>query len=108
MQARKRVQVARSGGRARARNLSPDRRREIAQFARLVREQKSRGEFTSAEFIERLVVRLRSSEPDLALYVKAARRLPIKYQKKMPALLSEGEKAALQQAHDEVLAGVAT
>ena len=97
--------MARNGGRERARSLSPERRREIAQFARLVREQKARGESTTAEFIKRLLLRLRACEPDLALYVKAARRLPVKYQQRMPVLLSEEEKATLQRVHDEVLAG---
>jgi hypothetical protein len=85
------------------RTLSPERRREIAQFARLVREQKSRGEFTSAEFVERLVARLRSCEPDLALYVKAARCLPVKYQQKMLNILSPEEQETLQRVHDDVL-----
>jgi hypothetical protein len=91
------------GGKARARNLSPERRSEIACWARLVRGQKDRGEFSSAEFVKRFVARLRSFDPDLATFVKAAHRLPIKYQKNMCSLLSSEEQETLQRVHDEVL-----
>jgi hypothetical protein len=95
MQAASRIRTASVGGKARARNLSPKRRREIAQLARLIRTQKKNGQTPDTERREILVNRLRASDPDLGAFVKVLYCLPAKYQGRLSLTLSVDEVRTL-------------
>jgi hypothetical protein len=48
------VRIASLGGRARKRRLSPERRSEIASWARFIRKQKENGELAETEIVKRI------------------------------------------------------
>lgn len=82
-----RVRIASLGGRARARNLSPTIRSLISKKAADGRWAKRRGEPSHDEFVERLVGKIRATDPDLARFVEIVNRLPIKDQESIFKLL---------------------
>jgi len=92
----------RRGGKARARTLSPERRSEIAGFARWNRKQRDSGRLSDAEFIVKLVQGLRAVDPDLASFVKKASSLPFKYQERIFQILTPDESEVIRRAQEEV------
>jgi hypothetical protein len=100
MQATRRVQIASSGGRARARTLSPERRREIASFARWNRRQRESGQLSDSEFIGKLVRQIRASDPDLSAFVKKASSMPFKFQERMYQILTPAEIETIGRAQE--------
>lgn len=95
-----RVKIASRGGRARARILSPERRREIASFAHWNRKQRESGKLSDAEFISKLVHQLRAVDPDLASFVKKASSLPFKFQERIFQVLTSEEAEAIRRAQE--------
>jgi len=95
-----RVKIASRGGKARARTLSPERRREIASFARWNRKQREGGRLSDAEFIVKLVQELRSVDPDLASFVKKASSLPFKFQERIFQVLTPDESEVIRRAQE--------
>ena len=70
------IAIGRRGGNARARNLSPEVRSEVASWAELIRSQRRRGEVTYTEQRRRLIHLLHSEDPGLAAVLKSLSRLP--------------------------------
>lgn len=60
------IKIGRLGGNARTRNLSPEKRSEIARWAWHAREQKKRGQVTQADRRCRLIESVRTEDQDLA------------------------------------------
>lgn len=96
MQAR----IASLGGKARARSLSPERRCEIARWARFNREQKAQGQITATEQMERTIKLVRVENPDLAAFLKAISRMPFKYAERVTLVLSDDEKRLIEIAFE--------
>ena len=88
------------GGNARARTLSPERRREIAGFARWNRQQRATGKVSDAEYIVKLIHQIRATDPDLAAFVKKASSLPFKYQERVFQILTPDEAEAIRRAQE--------
>jgi hypothetical protein len=88
------------GGKARARTLSPERRREIASFARWNRQQKANGKISDAEYNGRLVHQIRATDPDLAAFFKKASSLPFKYQERVFQILTTDEAEVIRRAQE--------
>jgi hypothetical protein len=95
-----RVKIASRGGRARARTLSPERRREIASFAHWNRKQRETGQLPDSEFIERLVHQIRATDPDLAAFVKKASSMPFKFQERLFQVLTTDEAEVINRAQE--------
>lgn len=72
------IAIGRRGGNARARNLSPELRSELASWAELIRAQRRRGEITNAELRRRLLHKVRASRPDLGALLQFLARLPLR------------------------------
>jgi hypothetical protein len=107
MQAQKLVQAGtlrdrRRGGNVRALQLSPERRREIASFARWNRKQREDGQLSDSEFVEKLVFQLRAVDPDLSCFVKKASSMPFKFQERLFQILTPDEAEVIRQAQDAV------
>ncbi len=92
----------RRGGKARARHLSPERRKEIAGWARWCRKQRESGRLSDAEFIVKLVQELRAVDPDLASFVKKASSLPFKFQERIFQVLTADESEVIRRAQEEI------
>jgi hypothetical protein len=90
----------RRGGNARARQLSPERRSEIASFARWNRRQREDGRLSDSEFIGKLVHEVRAVDPDLASFVKKASSLPFKYQERIFQILNVHEAEVIRLAQE--------
>lgn len=95
-----RVKIASRGGRTRARTLSPERRQEIAGFARWCRKQREDGRTSDAEYIGKLIHQVRAVDPDLAAFVKKASSLPFKYQERVFQILTTDEADVIRQAQE--------
>lgn len=105
MQAQKTIQAGTfrdrvRGGRARARTLSPERRKEIASWARSNRRQRESGRLSDSEFIEKLIHQIRATDPDLAAFVKKASSLPFKYQERIFQVLTTDEAEVIRLAQE--------
>jgi hypothetical protein len=98
-----RVKIASLGGKARSRNLSPARRREIAAWARFIRGQKDRGAVTLTDQMQRAIQIVRAASPDLAAFLKATSRMPMKYSERLGQVLSGEEKQIIERAWQKVL-----
>lgn len=92
------VAVGRRGGETRSRRLSPERRREIASWARWIRSEKERGERTSAEKLKLVIGKLRAMDADLALVYKHIEKMPLKYQEAQIDALPIEDKEKIRQA----------
>jgi hypothetical protein len=88
------------GGKARARQLSPERRREIASFARWNRKQRENGQLSDSEFVEKLIHQVRAVDPDLASFVKKASSLPFKFQERIFQVLTADEAEVIRRAQE--------
>jgi hypothetical protein len=88
------------GGKARARTLSPERRREIASFARWNRKQRENGQLSDSEFVEKLIHQVRAVDPDLASFVKKASSLPFKFQERIFQVLTADEADVIRRAQE--------
>ena len=97
------VAVGRRGGRTRFRNLSPERRREIASFARFIRKQKEQGQVTATEQMQRTIQIVRAENPDLASFLKVTSRMPMKYAERLSQALSCEEKHLIEKAWQKVV-----
>ena len=95
-----RVKIASRGGRARARTLSPERRREIASFARWNRKQRESGKISDSEFVEKLIHQIRAADPDLAAFVKKASSMPFKFQERIFQVLTPDEAEVIRLAQE--------
>lgn len=58
--------------------------------------------------VRRIVALLRATNPDLALFMKFASRLPFKYQENILSVLPPDEREAVRRAYEEVGRGGAT
>jgi len=94
------VAVGRRGGEATARRLSPQRRKEIAAWARWNRQQRESGQLSDADFIEKLIRELRAIDPDLACFVKKASSMPFKFKDRLFQVLTTGESEVIRQAQE--------
>ena len=99
MQALK-IKIAGLGGRARARSLSPQRRSEIASWARRNRKQRENGEVSDADYLKILVSHIRASDPDFASFIKKICSMPLRFQERISKLLTPDELDLINQAHD--------
>jgi len=97
------IRIGRRGGQARTRNLSAQKRSEIAAWARSIREQKKRGEVTETEQRRRLIKLVRAENPDLAAFLKSLSRLTVKRAKEAYLKLSDEERELVECKVDEVL-----
>lgn len=95
-----RVKIASRGGRARARTLSPERRREIASFAHWNRKQRENGDMSDAERVKKLVHQIRATDPDLAAFVKKASSMPFKFQERLFQVLTTDEADVIRRAQE--------
>src|ERR1700674_2602180 len=98
-----RVKIASLGGKARSRNLSPERRREIATWAHFIRRQKEHGTVTLTEQMQRAIQIVRAENPDLATFLKITSRMPMKYSERLGQVLSNEEKQIIERAWQKVL-----
>jgi len=98
-----RIHIARLGGRARKRKLSPERRKEIASFARFIRTQKEQGQLTATEQMQRTIKIIRAENPDLASFLKITSRMPMKYSERLSQVLSNEEKQSVERAWQKVV-----
>jgi hypothetical protein len=73
---REAIKIGKRGGNARARNLSAEKRSEVARWARDNREQSKRGETTSTEQRKQFIGLVRAVDPDLAALLRFLSRLP--------------------------------
>jgi hypothetical protein len=98
-----RIKIAGLGGRARARNLSPQRRSEIATWALFIRRQRERGETTATEQQRRVIQIVRTENPDLATFLKVISRMPMKYGERTVQVLSQEERQIIERAWKKVV-----
>lgn len=98
-----RTKIATLGGRARARTLSPERRREIAGFASWNRKQRESGKVSDAEFVGKLVRHIRATDPDLAAFVKKAFSMPFKFQERLYQILTPAEREVISRAQRAIV-----
>jgi hypothetical protein len=98
-----RVKIASLGGKARSRNLSPERRREIATWAHFIRRQKEQGSVTLTDQMQRAIQIVRAENPDLAAFLKITSRMPMKYSERLGQVLSGEEKQIIERAWQKVL-----
>jgi hypothetical protein len=91
------------GGKARAGQLSPERRSEIASFARFIRKQKEQGQIPLTEQMQRTIQIIRAENPDLASFLKITSRMPMKYSEKLAQALSDEEKQVIERAWQKVV-----
>jgi hypothetical protein len=96
------VAVGRRGGESRARRLSPQRRKELAAWARWNREQRERGERTDAEFIKLVIHKLRAVDPDLAITYRKITQMSWRFQGQMLDGLSLQDKEKVRIAWESV------
>jgi hypothetical protein len=92
------TKTGRIGGKTRSRNLSPERRREIARLAVQERIAKLRGELSVREVSNQVVLCLRSVDPDFAIVVRTMQSWPTRHQQRGTSLFSPQEKELLQRA----------
>jgi hypothetical protein len=102
---KKATELGKRGGRARTRNLSAEKRKEIASWAWLIREQRRRGEPTLAERREVLVERVRAVDPDLANFLDSLSKLDGGRAEKQYAALSDQDRRLIERLAREVLEG---
>jgi hypothetical protein len=95
--------LGRRGGNARARNLSAEKRREIASWAWFVREQKRRGKVTETEQRRRLIELVQAEDPDLAALLKFLSRLPATRAEGVYRALPDKERELVERKAHEVL-----
>jgi hypothetical protein len=98
-----RIRIASLGGRARARQLSPERRSEIASFACFIRKQKEQGQVTATEQMQRTIQIVRADNPDLASFLKITSHMPMKYSERLAQALSAEEKQIIERAWQKVV-----
>jgi len=70
------IRIGRRGGNTRTRNLSAEKRSEVASWAWEIREQKRRGEITLAEQRGQFIELVRAVDLDLAALLSFFSRLP--------------------------------
>ena len=92
------IEIGRRGGEARSRNLSPERRSEIATWAHFIRRQKERGAVPLTEQMQRTIQLVRVENPDLAAFLKVTSRMPMKYSERLVQVLSSEEKQVIERA----------
>jgi hypothetical protein len=105
VQAQKTIQAGtlrdrRRGGAERARQLSPQRRSEIAGFARKNRKQRESGQLSDSEYIGKLVHQIRATDPDLAAFFKKTSSFPFKYQERVFQILNVHEAEVIRLAQE--------
>jgi hypothetical protein len=99
------IAIGKRGGRARTRNLSPEKRSEIASWAHFIREQKQRGETTLAEQRGRFIRLVQVHDPDLAALLNFLSRLTTKRAFTMYMALPTEERAFIERLGYELLGG---
>ena len=96
----------RLGGQARSQNLSPARRREVARWTVAEQVRQRRGGQTESRLVAAWLAAIRERDLDLALMVRHIFAMPFMYQDRFadlaPLILSEQERAVLQQTMDAV------
>lgn len=97
------IRIGRLGGQARTRNLSPEKRSEIARWARSIREQKKRGEVTQAERRHRLIELVRTEDPDLAALLNFLSWLPATRAEEIYQTVSNEQRQLVERKLGEVL-----
>lgn len=97
------ITIGRRGGQARARNLPPEKRRDLASWAWRIREQKRRGEPTDAEQRHKLVELVRAEDPELAALLDFLPRLPVKRAEEIYRTVSDEQRQLVERKFDEVL-----
>jgi len=85
------------------RTLSPERRSEIASFARFIRKQKEQGQLTATEQMQRTIQIVRAENPDLASFLKVTSRMPMKYSERLSQALTVEEKQIIERAWQKVV-----
>jgi hypothetical protein len=99
------IRLGKRGGRARTRNLSAEKRREIASRAWFIRQQKERGEVTETEQRRQLIELVRAEDPDLAALLNFLSRLPAKRAVGIYLALPDEHQALVERKGREVLGG---
>lgn len=105
LRTRQAIAIGRRGGNARARNLSPELRSELASWAELIRAQRRRGEVTNAELRRRLIHRVRAEKPDLAAVLQFFSRVPLRIALHLYEALPAQDREFVEGAIGEVLYG---
>jgi|ERR1700682_185276 len=100
---REAIEIGRRGSNARQRNLSPERRSELASWAHFIRRQKEQGKVTSTEQMQRAIQIVRAENPDLAAFLKVTSRMPMKYSERLARVLSDEEKQIIERAWAKVI-----
>jgi hypothetical protein len=100
---REAIEIGRRGSQARQRNLSPERRSEIASWAQFIRKQKAQGAVTVTEQMQRAIQIVRAENPDLAAFLKGTSRMPMKYSEHLAQALSDEEKQTIERAWQKVV-----
>jgi hypothetical protein len=88
----------RRGGHSRARNLSPQRRSEIASWARRNRKQRENGETPDAQYLKSLVNQIRAYDPDFAAFMKKVCSMPLRLQERISRILTTNELELINRA----------
>ena len=100
------AKIGKRGGQARARNLSPEKRREVASWARLIRAQKKLGLVTEAERRHQLIKLIRLEDPDLAALLNfLLSHLPAHRADELYQTVSEEQRQLVEQKLGEVIHG---
>ena len=100
-------ELGKRSGRVRKRRLSPEKRQDIARWARAVREQRRRGETTFVTLRRRLIKLVSAEDGDLAAFLKFLSRLPAsRVARVYEAALSDQEQEFAERKLEEVLNGV--
>ena len=100
------AKIGKRGGQARARNLSPEKRREVASWARLIRAQKKLGLVTEAEQRHRLIELVRTEDPDLAALLNfLLSHLPAHRADELYQTVSDERRRLVELKLGEVLCG---
>lgn len=97
------IRIGRRGGSARARNLSAEKRREVASWAWFIRQQKRRGEITETEQRRRLIKLVRAENPDLAALINVLSRLTAKRAVQVYRALPDEDRQLVERKACEVL-----
>jgi hypothetical protein len=99
---REAISMGRSGGRARTRTLSPERRREIARFARSNRWRLEKWGISEVELVKNFVHQIRASDPDLATFVKKACSMPYRFQDRLFQMLNPDEVETINRVREAI------